>query len=213
MKLSAQTRTEGQSGALRDQGRLPGIIYNTKVNILVSVESRAFDKAFRTQGISSIIDLEVDGKTHPVLVKSVQMDKRRRVPIHVDFYEVTAGQPVHVHVPLEFTGTPVGVREGGLADYQRREVHLSILPRLIPHSIEVDVSDLAIGSSLHIRDLAQRFPAEATILDDQDLTVVAVVAPRVTEDAEEVADEAEEPEVIGRGGDEGEETASAESDA
>lgn len=219
MKLAAEKRTEGQNGALRDQGRLPGVIYNNKVNIAVSVETRAFDKAFRAQGTSSIIDLEVDGETRAVLVKAVQMDKRRRVPIHVDFYEVTAGQAVHVHVPFEFTGTPVGVKEGGQADYQRRELHLSVLPRFIPHSIPVDVSELRIGDTIHIRDIAQTLPAEASILDDQDLTIVAVVAPRVVADVEEAAEEAEEPEVIGRGGEEieegeeGEEATNAESEA
>ncbi|HEX7022838.1 MAG TPA: 50S ribosomal protein L25 [Trueperaceae bacterium] len=197
MKLEAQRRT-AKAATLRQQGHIPAMVYNKTINIPVSVELRAFDKAFRSQGTSSIIDLDIEGDNHEVLVKEVQMDKRRRLPLHVDFYAVTAGQAVQVHVPLEYTGKAIGTREGGLLDVHRRELYISVIPRLIPNHLEVDVSALGIGDSIHIRDIAGLLPAEAEILDDQDLTLVTVAAPRVAEEVEEAA-EAAEPEVIGRG--------------
>lgn len=198
MKLEAQKRAAGASGALRDQGRLPAIVYNRGLNVPVSVDLKSFDRVFRSQGTSNLIDLEVDGETHAVLVKAVQMDKRRRLPQHVDFFAITAGQTLHVHVPIEFVGIAIGTKVGGQLDVQRREVHIEILPRLIPHRLELDVTALEIGDSLHVRDLVDLLPAEAEILDDPDLAVVAVVAPRVVADDEEpTADEDLEPEVIG----------------
>lgn len=206
MKLEAQKRTPGKANDLRREGLIPGIVYNKLVNIPVSIELRAFDKVFRSQGISHVIDLDVDGETHEVLVRQVQMDKRRRLPKHVDFYEVTAGQQVQVDVHLDFIGTPVGAREGGQVDIQRREVVIWVLPRLIPEKVEVDVSGLNIGDSLHVQDIASLLPAEAEILTDLDLTLITVVPPRVVEEPE-TEDTAAEPEVIARGGaDEDEDT-------
>lgn len=202
MKLEAQKRAAGASGALRDQGRLPAIVYNRGLNVPVSIDLKSFDRVFRSQGTSNLIDLEIDGETHAVLVKAVQMNKRRRLPQHVDFFAVTAGQTLHVHVPIEFVGVAIGTKEGGQLDVQRREVHIQILPRLIPHHVELDVSGLQVGDSLHVRDLMAALPPEAEILDDLDLAVVAVVAPRVVTDDEgtEAASDAE-PAVIGKASD------------
>lgn len=202
MKLEAQKREGGKAAALRAQGQLPGIIYNRETNLPVSVDFKTFDRVFRETGTSSLIDIEVDGATHPVLVREIQMDKRKRVPLHVDFYAITAGEVVEVYVPIEFLGTPAGAKEGGQVDVQRREIHISILPRLIPNHIEVDVSALEMGDTLHVSDVADLLPAEAEILDDMDRTIIAVLAPRaeIEEEVEEV--EVLEPELIAREGEE-----------
>lgn len=203
MKLEAKKRTTGTAAALRRDGRLPAVVYNRELNLSVSIDTKTFDKVFRSQGQSSIIDLDVDGTEHAVLVKAVQMDKRRRAPQHVDFYAVTEGQEVQVHVPVEFHGTPIGVKEGGMLDVHRREVLISVMPRLIPNHLALDIARLAIGDSVHISDVADQLPPEATILDETDLTLVTVVPPRlVEEEAEEAEEAAVEPEVIGHGGDE-----------
>lgn len=207
MKLQAQVRTGHDARALRRAGRLPAVMYNSEMNQSLSVETRAFDKAFRAQGTSSLIDLDVDGEVHAVLVKQVQMDKRRREPMHVDFYAVTADRPVDVHVPLEFVGTAVGVREGGQLDVQRREVHISVLPRLIPAHLEVDVSGLAVGESVHVSDIVALLPSEARVLDDLELALVAVVPPRVVEEAEAGEQASVEPELVGASDDDSSEEA------
>ncbi len=206
MNLEAKTRSTGTADALRREGRLPGVVYNRELNVPVSVDTKAFDKVFRVRGLSSIIDLDVDGTLHAVLVKAVQMDKRRRIPQHVDFYAITEGQEVEVHVPVDFHGTPIGVKEGGMLDVHRREVGISVMPRLIPNHLELDISAMGIGDSLHISDVAAQLPPEATILDELELTLITVVPPRLIEEEPEEAEElSAEPEVIGHGGEESEE--------
>jgi large subunit ribosomal protein L25 len=201
MKLEAQKRSIGHVAALRREGRLPAVMYNSGLNQTVSVDGKAFDKVFRSQGTSSIVDLEVDGTIHAVLVKQVQMDKRRRVPMHVDFYAVTEGQVVDVHVPIEITGTAKGMREGGMLDVHRREIHIEVMPRLIPNHVVVDITELEIGDSIHIADVASLLPAEAHVLDDLDRTILTLVPPRLAEEeAAEPEEGAVEPELISRGG-------------
>ena len=175
MKLVAEKRAPGKASAVRKTGHLPGVVYNKETNIPVSIETRAFDRTFRSQGTSNIIDLEIDGESHDVLVRAVQMNKRRREPIHVDFYAVTAGQLVEVAVSIDFIGTPAGAKAGG----------------------QVDISELSIGDSIHISDIVSRLPEEAEILDEPERTLVTVLAPRIAEE-EETADEVVQPEVIGQ---------------
>lgn len=198
MKLSAEKRAAGTrtSRQLRREGFIPAVIYNDHMNIPVSVEYRNFDKAFRLQGTSNIIELDIAGESHDVLVKQVQMDKRRREAMHIDFYAVTAGQLVDVGVMINFVGTPRGIKEGGQLDVQRREVSIRILPRLIPHDIQVDISGLRIADSIHVADVMTLLPAEAEVLDEESLTLVTVVAPRVVSE-DEGEEESLEPEVIG----------------
>lgn len=199
MKLEASKRAAGVASALRQTGRIPAVVYNQKMNEAVSVDLKAFDKVFRAQGTGNVIDLDIEGDVVSVLVKAVQMDKRRRIPMHADFYAVTAGQKVTVAVRVELIGTAAGVLDGGQLDVQRRDVHIQIVPRLIPNHIELNISNLHVGHSLHVRDLVALLPAEAQILDDLELAVVAVVPPRVASDSQA---DGSEPAVISRGGDE-----------
>jgi large subunit ribosomal protein L25 len=201
MKLEANQRAAGASGDLRRAGRMPAVVYNQKMNESISVDRKAFDRVFRAQGTGNVITLELDGRQVDVLVKAVQMDKRKRIPQHVDFFAVTAGQKVNVSVRIELIGTAAGVRDGGQMDVQRRDVNISIVPRLIPQNVEVDVSALNIGDSLHVSDLVAHLPKEAEILDDLELAIVAVVPPRVAVENEATEEGASEPEVIAKGSD------------
>lgn len=212
MRVSAQKRTPGNATDLIKAGRLPGVVYNKETNISVSLELREFDKAFRSQGTSNVINLDIDGDEHDVLVRAVQMDKRRRQPIHIDFFAVSANQPVEVAVPFDFVGSALGAKEGGQTDIQRREVRIRILPRFIPKEhLEVDISALAINDALHLSDVIGQLPSEAEVLDNPEETIIAILPPRVEEPAEPVEAEAAEPEVIGEDG-EGD-TGEAENDA
>ncbi len=208
MELTAQKRSPGGARQLKSGGRVPAIVYNRETNIPVSVELREFDRVFRSQGTSRVIDLDIEGDKKEVLVKAVQMNKRSRLPEHVDFYVLTAGQKVDVSVKINFVGTPIGVRNGGLDEVHRRELQVSILPRLIPGTIDVDITELEIGDSIHVSDIVGLLPDEAEILDDLDNTVLAVVPPRVeiepSSELEEDEFEPEEPEVISKGKEEDE---------
>lgn len=210
MKLAAVKRDAEKVSALRSAGRIPAVVYNKELNIPVSVNTREFDRVFREAGSGTLINLEMGSENHSVLVKAVQMNKRRRVPQHVDFYAVTAGQKVQVGVNIVLEGTPAGVRDGGNLDVQRREIQISVEPRLIPDQVTYDVSGLSIGDAVHISDLVHLLPAEADLVDAPELTVCAVVAPRVVEEAEEETTEGAEPQLVGEEegeGSEGEEEA------
>lgn len=203
MKLRATQRTAGDNRVLRNEGRLPGVVYNKGLNVPVAFEAKEFDRVFREQGTSSLIDLDVGGEQHQVLVREVQMDKRRRVPLHVDFYAVTAGQKLEVYVPIEYVGTSRGQEEeGGQLDIQRREVGIYVLPSQIPHDVKVDISALEIGDAIHIGDVRDLLPDTAELLDDEALTLVTVLPPRLEEELEPTEAEGMEPEVIGRDADE-----------
>jgi len=198
MKLAAQKRDAEKASALRAAGRIPAVVYNRELNVPVSVNIREFDRVFREAGSGTLINLDLGSETHPVLVKAVQMNKRRRTPQHVDFYAVTAGQKVQVGVDINFEGTPRGVRDdGGAFDVQRREIVIEVDPRNIPSELTVDVSELGIGDALHISDLAHLLPEDADLVDSPELTVAAVVAPRLVEEEEDETAEVPEPEVIG----------------
>ncbi len=213
MKLEATSRTAGANRALRNQGRLPAVVYNKELHLTVDVERKAFDKVFRNQGTSSLIDLEVDGENHPVLVREVQMDKRKRIPIHVDFYAITKGQKVQVAVPITLEGTSAGQRAGGQLYVQRREISINVLPSEIPSDVTVDITELEIGDAVHISDVAKLLPDTAEVLDDEGLTIVTVVPPRVETEAEPSEEEGVEPEVIGRGGEDEDDAAESEDEA
>lgn len=204
MKLEAKKRTSGKNAALRNEGRLPAVMYNHELNVPVAVDAKTFDRVFREQGTSSLIDLEIEGEGHQVVVREVQMDKRKRVPLHVDFFAITAGEKLEVHVPIEYVGTAAGQEEGGQVVVMRREIGILVLPREIPHSIEVDISELAIGDSIHIGEAIATLPPSAELVDDEALTLVSVQPPRLEEEEEPAEDEGAEPEVIGREGDEDE---------
>lgn len=198
MKLAAEKRDAERPSALRSAGRIPAVVYNRELNVPVSVNIREFDRIFREAGSGTLIDLDLGSEKHSVLVKAVQMNKRRRVPQHVDFFAVTAGQKVQVGVNIIFEGNPIGVKDdGGNLDVQRREVVISVEPRYIPAEIVLDISGLGIGDALHISDLEALLPEQAELVDNPELTICAVVAPRVAEEEETEAVEGVEPERIG----------------
>src|SRR5437899_2190867 len=161
---------------------------------------------------STLIDLTVDGKKARALIREIQRHPLRPDIIHVDFYEIQADEKVTLKVPVHLVGTPDGVRNaGGVLDQVTREVEIEVLPEHIPDRVELDVTALKIGDSLHTRDLT--IP-NAVILTGADLTIATVVPPRAEEVAAPAAEaptEVAEPELIRkvREGEEGEEVEGA----
>ncbi|WP_135256716.1 50S ribosomal protein L25 [Thermus caldilimi] len=197
-RLKAQYREGEKPAVLRRAGKLPGVIYNKHLNRKVYVELGEFDKVFRQASIHHVIVLELpDGQELPTLVRQVNLDKRRRRPEHVDFY-VLSDEPVEMYIPLRFVGTPQGVREGGVLQEVHRDILVRVSPRNIPEFIEVDVSGLGIGDSLHAADI--KLPEGVKLAISPEETIAAVVPP---EDVEKLAVEATEapaePEVIKKG--------------
>ena len=120
------------------------------------------------------------------------MNKRLREPQHVDFYAITRGQAVNVAVHVEYIGTAIGVRGGGQLDIKRREINISVLPKLIPESIKVDITNLDIGEVIHVSDAENTLPEGASFIDNPELTLITVVPTRVSTVTETEASETPE---------------------
>jgi large subunit ribosomal protein L25 len=198
--LAAEMRSEkGKTGATKVRGRglCPAVVYGPGADpVRVAVDPKAFLKLVATAGENALIDLSVAGLdgAKKVIVREIQYDPLKPLPIHVDFYLVSLDRAIEVRVPLELVGVPVPVaQKTGVLTQAVHELHVECLPGAIPASISADVSGLGLGGALHVRDLP--VPAGVTILDAPDQTVAAVAGLH-EEVAAAPATETAEPEVI-----------------
>lgn len=195
----------------RAQGRVPAVIYGRKIESKsLEVGERELSNVLHHSASEvALIDLSIEGEAEPhlTLIKAVQHHPLTRAVIHVDFQAVAADEPVVVVVPVETTGEAVGVKAGGVLERIRHDLEIRALPRSLPEVLEIDVSGLDVGHSLTVADL--KLPEGIEVLEDPEVTVILVAAPK--KEVEEVAapvegeEESEEPEVIARGKDEDEE--------
>jgi large subunit ribosomal protein L25 len=194
VQLTAEIRTTKGKGAAREMrrgGKVPAVIYGrgrepSQLALDGVVLGRLLEKIVPA---STIVELTVDGATVRTLIREVQRHPVRPGIVHVDFYEIRAGEKIRLEVPIHCIGIPDGVRnQGGTLDQVIRTVEIEVLPADIPEKVELDVTALTIGKSLHISDLS--IP-NAEILMDPSLTVATVVAPRVEEVAAPAAAPAE----------------------
>jgi large subunit ribosomal protein L25 len=208
--LKAQERAGTGKGAARKAragGRVPAVMYgHGEATRLLSVDGHELDLLFsRIRVESTVIEVSIEGqKPIRALVREVQKHPARGKLLHVDFYQIHAGERITVNVPLHLLGAAAGVKAGGLVQHALDEIEVRCLADAIPASIDVDISALQIGDSLHVRDIVP--PAGIELLVDGDRTVCSVMPPIVGEAEEEVVAEAvvAEPEVIGKGKVEGE---------
>jgi large subunit ribosomal protein L25 len=195
-KLAAESRADAGKGAarrLRAAGRVPAVLYGhgTKPKHL-SISAREFTQALRTDaGSNVLLDLQVGRTRHLALAKEIQRHAVKGTLVHVDFLLVRRGEKVRVSVPVHLVGDAVGVREGGIIDQDLYQVHVEAEVTNVPEAVEADVSGLGIGDVLRVADL--KAPEGATILEEQEASVVSVVAPAVEPEPEEA--EAAEAEV------------------
>ncbi len=201
--LTASPRTATGKGAartLRREGQVPAVIYgHGRPAESLSVDVGPLTRYFASRDRSTVIEVEIPGRD-PVraILREVQRNPIRPSDIlHIDLYEIHADEAVTLEVPVHLVGVPDGVRNfGGVLDHVLRELEIKVLPRNIPEHIDLDVSALGIGQGLHIRDLNQ---PEIEFLQDEDLLICTVVAPRVEEVSKTVEEEpatGAEPELI-----------------
>jgi large subunit ribosomal protein L25 len=202
VELAASPRDKTGKGAARQvrfQKKVPAVIYgHGRPSQSLELDAQALELALiGIEPASTIIELTLEGKKARTLIREIQRHPVRPDIIHVDFYEIHADEKVTLKVPVHLVGTADGVRNaGGVLDQVTREVEIEVLPDHIPDRVELDVTPLAIGRSLHVRDLV--IP-NATILTLADLTIATVVPPRAEEvvaPTAEAAVEVAEPELI-----------------
>lgn len=201
--IEAKKRTKtGKSSArqYRREGYVPGIYYaHGEPAIPVLFEEKML-RHF-VGGSHALVDLKIEGEKspHTCILKEIQQDPVSGKVLHVDFQGVKMGEKIVVTVPVVLTGTPAGVKEGGILEHMIRELEIECFPRDLPETLEVDVSQLKIGDAIHVKDLTFK---NIRILDDPEETILVIEAPRVAEEVaaeEELSEFAEpqEPEVIG----------------
>jgi large subunit ribosomal protein L25 len=219
VSLAASLRTETGKGPARQarfRGQVPAVIYgHGRTAQSLTVEAKALEQALTgVEPASTIIELALDGKKTKTLIREIQRHPIRPDIIHVDFYEIHAEEKVTLKVPVHLVGAPDGVRNaGGVLDQVTREVEIEVLPEHIPDRVELDVTALKIGDSLHVNALT--IP-NATILTHPDLTIATIVPPRAEEVAAvapEAVAEVAEPELIRKVREDEEEGAEGEAKA
>jgi large subunit ribosomal protein L25 len=210
--------TLGKGGArkARAAGDIPAVLYgHGEQPVAVSIQARELDLALRAhKGGNPIVNLAVSGGEFTALIRDVQYDPLTHDILHLDFQHISLTETIEVKVAVHLTGLPLGVKDGGgILETILRELEVRCLPTAIPPSIQIDVSHLNIGDSVHVREVSV---PDVTILNDGGETIATVVPPTVMEEkaAEEVAvgDAAAtaEPEVITKGKKEEDEAAAAE---
>ncbi len=200
IKLTATKReTTGTTAAkaLRKTGFTPANVYGEKGARSIQVNSREFDTMIKhNTGENLIVDLDVDGKTVKALLREVQHEAVYGAVMHADFLEVSMTKKMRVTIVIELTGEPVGVsQQGGILEHLLRHIEVECLPSDIVDSFDVDVTSMALGKTMMVRDLV--LDKKYTILTAGDVALATVVAPR-EEKVEEAAAAVAAPEVIGK---------------
>ena len=199
--LNATVRNDTGKGAarkIRQAGDIPCVIYgHGREPQSLTINARETERLLqRISTSSTVIELSLDGKVARTLIREVQKHPFKKQIMHIDFQELVAGETISVRCPIVYVGTPEGVRlEGGVLDQIMYELHIEVDPSSIPGHIDVDVSTLKMGKSLHVSDLTM--PAGVKVMDDPGSTVCVVAAPKVAvEDQPVAAEGAAEPELI-----------------
>ena len=218
LTLSAETREragKGASRAMRREGRVPAVVYGNKEEPLaIHVEEKALVKMLSTgHFMNSVVMIDHPGGQARTLPKDVQFHPVSDRPLHVDFLRISEHSKVHVNVPIRFTGeeTCRGLKRGGVLNAVRHDLELVCDAAEIPDEVEVDLSGLDIGDSLHFSAVTLPKGTESAITD-RDFTIATIVAPsglKMDEEDAAAAEAAAPAEVPLVGEDEGEETPEA----
>lgn len=213
--VKRNTKGKNEARRLRAAGRIPATVYGAQkigdapAPESVSVDPKPFLRILHSSsGFNTLITLKVEGGGEArVLAKNVQLDPITHHPLHADFFRVNMDRKIQVTVPITLRGEARGVKQdGGVLDFVHREIDVEVLPANIPDTIEVDITGLGIGDSVHVRDLAAN--AAWTPVTDADQMIVHVVTIKAVEETAAAGAEgaaaapaagAAEPEVMKKG--------------
>ncbi len=198
MKVVAFARNEQGSGAsrrLRNAGQTPGIIYGgTAAPANIKLDHNALYHALKKEAFhSSILDMEVDGKTEKVLLRDFQMHAYKQLVLHADFQRVDASQKIHVKVPLHFINaevSPAVKLHSAIISHVITELDVSCLPKDLPEFVEIDLANMDVGTSIHVSDL--KLPAGVSVVfhgGQDNATVATASIPACKVEAENAAAE------------------------
>jgi large subunit ribosomal protein L25 len=181
-QLSATARPgtgKGAARSLRRDGRLPAVIYgHAREPLALSVPERDFERLLeKVAAENTVIELHIDGSMSRTLIREIQRHPVKRNVLHVDFQELVAGERVIVRIPIVLQGIPDGVRHaGGILSQIMQELECRVDPLNMPGRIEVDVTSVTIGHSVHVSEIT--IPEGVEVLDDPESAVAIVAAPK-----------------------------------
>jgi len=188
---------------LRRDGKVPAVVYGAHRDpVAITVDRKSVSELIQKSehGVRSVFLLKMAGtdQQRHAMIKEITIDPLSRKMTHIDFVRVLMDEKVKVTIPVHLNGTAIGVKEGGVLDFQVRELHVECLPNAIPDSIEVDVAPLGGHEYYRVKDL--NVPEGVKVLDDPERVVVGVthLKAEVVEPTAEAAAVAE-PEVIKKG--------------
>jgi len=198
IEVVAQTRKQQGTGAsrrLRLVGKVPGIIYGgKKPAVTIEIEHNELFHQLRNEKFhASILTLKLDDAREQVLLRAVNMHPWKLQVQHIDFQRVSADEKIHMKVPLHFANadiSPAVKVSGGIVSHIMNELDIRCLPGDLPEFIEVDLSQITVGHSLHVRELALPKGVELSLKGAENPPVVTAQIPKVVVAEEEVATEA-----------------------
>lgn len=197
MKFVAFERAKQGTGAsrrLRHTGRTPGIVYGGSAQPqLIEVDHNALWHALKKEAFhSSILEMELGGKTSQVLLRDFQMHPYKPLVLHIDFQRVDANTKLHMKVPLHYSGeeNSPAVKEKNLVNHVVTELEVTCLPKDLPEFIAIDLSGLTRGTSLHLSDIKLPPGVTAVTHGKTNPVLVSVVDPAKEEEAAPVAEAA-----------------------
>lgn len=204
--------SKGEMKKLRASGKIPAVVYGDKENVTLAVDAVKFKSLLGKAGHNVIVTLNMPDKSaKTVLIKEVQKNVITRALSHIDFYQISMKKKIEISIPVVLVGDAPGVKSGGVLAHIVRELKVKCLPTDIPGKITIDISNLEIGHTITVKDLALSKNVEVLVRPDQ--IVVNIVSPTILEEVVPgtPAEAAAEPEVIGKGKkeEEGEEGAEA----
>ncbi len=158
---------------LRKAGRLPAVMYNTKGEAtMLDIDEVEFTKIWKVATPTTLINLDVNGKKSLAFIKDTEYDIKTDKNLHVDFHVIDESKKLKKKIRVQVSGSPVGVREGGVFEAGVKEIEIECLPKDLPVRLVVDVSALTLGSSMAVKDI--QLPNGVTVLSDGDAVIAQV---------------------------------------
>jgi large subunit ribosomal protein L25 len=184
----------GASRRLRRAGKVPGIVYGGEVTAQpIELDHNALFHSLKQESFhASILTMNLEGQKQQVLLRDYQMHAFRPLVLHIDFQRVSADKKIHMKVPLHFINADIapGVKlQGGVASHVLNELNITCLPADLPEFIEVDLKDVSVGHSVHVKDLNLPKGVEAVLHRGENPVVATITVPRGTTEAELAAGE------------------------
>lgn len=175
IKLNVKPREAGKkhARAARRNQEVPCVLYGHGIEPITFQVAELDLRPLIYTADTHTVELTLDGETHTAILKSLVMHPVTDRPYHADFQALKRGEAIRMTVPVQFHGTPRGVRDsGGEMEVARHELHILVLPKDLPSHIDVDVTELGAGEAIHVREL--QLPEGVTVLDNPDTTLVSV---------------------------------------